>query len=120
MPGCAHALLKRLMNQNGSSARCCTRQADALTRPWQMRAGVGIAPQGVNIQPSIIYISPYGLNIAPQGAALNSLFPGKKGAQLHAVWWPNGGAPHACNQRCANCFCSRMVWQGQRHAPRPK
>jgi len=29
---------------------------------------VGIAPQGVNIQPSVIYISPYGLNVSPQGA----------------------------------------------------
>ena len=41
--------------------------------PRQTRAGVGIAPQGVNIQPSIIYISPYGVNVSPQGAALNSL-----------------------------------------------
>ena len=38
--------------------------------PGQSFAGVGIAPQGVNIQPSIIYISPYGVNVAPQGAAL--------------------------------------------------
>ncbi len=29
---------------------------------------MGIAPQGVNIQPSVIYISPYGLNVSPQGA----------------------------------------------------
>jgi len=51
---------------------------------------VGIAPQGVNIQPSVIYISPYGLNVSPQGAPCP---PPAKGPCCHAMHmcWCGGG-----------------------------
>lgn len=35
--------------------------------PLRTPAGIGIAPQGVNIQPSLVYLSPYGVNVSPQG-----------------------------------------------------